>query len=47
MTDLVAGQIQMMIDGIGSLLPHIRDGKARALAVIGASAAPTFRMCRP
>ena len=37
MTDLVAGQIQMMIDGIGSLLPHIRDGKARALAVTGAS----------
>jgi tripartite-type tricarboxylate transporter receptor subunit TctC len=36
MTDLVAGQIQMMIDGIGSLLPHIRDGKARALAVTGA-----------
>jgi tripartite-type tricarboxylate transporter receptor subunit TctC len=35
MTDLVSGQIQMMIDGIGSLLPHIRDGKARALAVTG------------
>ena len=35
MTDLVAGQIQMMIDGIGSLLPHIRDGKVRALAVTG------------
>jgi len=35
MTDLMAGQIQMMIDGIGSLLPHIRDGKVRALAVTG------------
>ena len=35
MTDLVAGQIQMMIDGIGSLLPHIRDGKVRAVAVTG------------
>jgi tripartite-type tricarboxylate transporter receptor subunit TctC len=35
MTDLVSGQIQMMIDGIGSLLPHIRDGKVRALAVTG------------
>ena len=35
MTDMVAGQIQMMIDGIGSLLPHIRDGKVRALAVTG------------
>ena len=40
MTDLVAGQIQMMIDGIGSLLPHIRDGKARALAVTGTTRSP-------
>ena len=35
MTDMLASQIQMMIDGIGSLLPHIRDGKVRALAVTG------------
>jgi tripartite-type tricarboxylate transporter receptor subunit TctC len=35
MTDLVAGEIQMMIDGIGSLLPYIHDGKARALAITG------------
>ena len=40
MTDMVAGQIQMMIDGIGSLLPHIRDGKARALAVTGTTRSP-------
>jgi tripartite-type tricarboxylate transporter receptor subunit TctC len=40
MTDLMAGQIQMMIDGIGSLLPHIRDGKARALAVTGTTRSP-------
>jgi tripartite-type tricarboxylate transporter receptor subunit TctC len=40
MTDMVAGQIQMMIDGIGSLLPHIRDGKVRALAVTGTSRSP-------
>ena len=40
MTDLVAGQIQMMIDGIGSLLPHIRDGKVRALAVTGTTRSP-------
>jgi tripartite-type tricarboxylate transporter receptor subunit TctC len=40
MTDLVAGQIQMMIDGIGSLLPHIRDGKVRALAVTGNTRSP-------
>ena len=35
MSDLVSGQIQLMIDGIGSLLPHIRAGKVRALAVTG------------
>jgi tripartite-type tricarboxylate transporter receptor subunit TctC len=40
MTDLVSGQIHMMIDGIGSLLPHIRDGKARALAVTGTTRSP-------
>lgn len=40
MTDLVSGQIQMMIDGIGSLLPHIRDGRVRALAVTGNRRSP-------
>ena len=40
MTDLVSGQIQIMIDGIGSLLPHIRDGKVRALAVTGERRSP-------
>jgi tripartite-type tricarboxylate transporter receptor subunit TctC len=40
MTDLVSGQIQMMIDGIGSLLPHIRDGKTRAVAVTGTARSP-------
>jgi tripartite-type tricarboxylate transporter receptor subunit TctC len=40
MTDLVSGQIQMMIDGIGSLLPYIRDGKVRAVAVTGRTRSP-------
>ncbi len=40
MTDLVSGQIQVMIDGIGSLLPQIRDGKVRALAVTGKTRSP-------
>jgi tripartite-type tricarboxylate transporter receptor subunit TctC len=35
MTDLLSGQIQMMIDGAGPLLPHIQEGKIRALAVTG------------
>src|SRR5262245_51998002 len=40
MIDLSGGEIQMMIDGIGSLLPHIRGGKVRALAVTGAARSP-------
>jgi tripartite-type tricarboxylate transporter receptor subunit TctC len=40
MTDLAAGQIQMMIDATGSLLPLIRDGKVRALAVTGTTRSP-------
>jgi tripartite-type tricarboxylate transporter receptor subunit TctC len=42
MTDLVAGQIQIMIDGTGPLLPHIREGKIRALAVTGRTRSPDF-----
>jgi tripartite-type tricarboxylate transporter receptor subunit TctC len=42
MTDLVAGEIQMMIDGTGPLLPYIQDGKARALAVTGKTRSPEF-----
>ena len=42
MTDLVAGEIQMMIDGTGPLLPYIQDGKARALAVTGKTSSPEF-----
>jgi tripartite-type tricarboxylate transporter receptor subunit TctC len=35
-TDLLAGQIQMTINGISVLLPHIADGKLRPLAVTSA-----------
>ncbi len=42
MNDLLAGQIQMMIDGTGPLLPHIQDGKIRALAVTGKTRSPDF-----
>ena len=42
MTDLVAGQIQMMIDGVGPLLPYIQDGKIRALAVTGRTRSATL-----
>src|SRR5262249_58000059 len=40
MIDLSGGEIQMMIDGIGSLLPHIRGGKVRALAGTGGARSP-------
>ena len=32
-TDLVAGQIPMMFDNVPPLLPHVRSGRIRALAV--------------
>ena len=32
-TDLLAGQVQMYFENVGSLLPHIEAGKLRALAV--------------
>jgi tripartite-type tricarboxylate transporter receptor subunit TctC len=34
-TDLVAGQIQMTVNGKSVLLPHIQSGKLKALAVTG------------
>lgn len=36
-SDLVAGQVTMMIDNLPSSLPHIQAGKLRALAVTSAS----------
>lgn len=33
MPDLMAGRLDMMFDSISAALPHIRDGKVRALAV--------------
>jgi tripartite-type tricarboxylate transporter receptor subunit TctC len=32
-TDLIGGNIDMLFDAVGPLLPHIRDGRLRALAV--------------
>src|SRR5262245_15667439 len=42
MNDLISGQIQMMIDGIGPLLPHIQQGMIRALATTGRTRSPHF-----
>ena len=39
-TDLLGGQVMMMFDNIPSMLPHIKAGKVRALAVTGARRDP-------
>ena len=38
--DLVAGQIQMLIGGMSSVMPHIKAGRLRAIAVTGAQRSP-------
>jgi tripartite-type tricarboxylate transporter receptor subunit TctC len=42
MSDLISGQIQMMIDGTGPLRPHIQEGTIRALAVTGKTRSADF-----
>jgi tripartite-type tricarboxylate transporter receptor subunit TctC len=39
-TDLLSGQVQLVIDGLLPNLPHIRAGKMKALAVTNARRAP-------
>jgi tripartite-type tricarboxylate transporter receptor subunit TctC len=38
--DLLAGQIQMLIGGMSSVMPHIKGGRLRAVAVTGAQRSP-------
>lgn len=38
--DLVGGQVQAMFSGMSSVMPHIKSGKLRALAVTGAQRSP-------
>ncbi len=37
MTDVIAGQVQLMFNGIPSSMPHLRSGRVRALAVTTAT----------
>ncbi len=42
LTDLVAGQVQVMFDAMITTLPHIRSGKLRALGVTTAMRSPSL-----
>ena len=39
-TALLTGEVQMVIAGVGTILPHAKSGKLRALAVTGAKRSP-------
>jgi tripartite-type tricarboxylate transporter receptor subunit TctC len=40
--DLVGSQIDLMFDNLGSIIPHIKAGRVRILAVSGRSRSPVF-----
>jgi tripartite-type tricarboxylate transporter receptor subunit TctC len=40
MTDLIGGQVPLMVDSLASALPHIKSGKIRAIAVTTPQRAP-------
>ena len=41
-TDLIAGQVQMMITGVLALAPHVKSGKLKALAITSLKRSPSF-----
>ena len=42
LSDLIAGQVDMMFDGLGSSATHIKSGRIKALAVASTKRAPGF-----
>jgi tripartite-type tricarboxylate transporter receptor subunit TctC len=42
LTDLIGGQVEVMFEGMASLVDHIRTGKLRALAVTTAARSPAL-----
>lgn len=42
LNDVIAGQVQMLITGVSSALPHARSGKLRALGVTSAKRLPAL-----
>jgi tripartite-type tricarboxylate transporter receptor subunit TctC len=41
-SDLIAGQVQMMVDGLPSALPHVKAGKLRAIALTSLRRSPSL-----
>jgi len=41
-TDLIAGQVQLMMESMNSITPHARSGRVRGLAVSGATRTATM-----
>lgn len=41
LTDLLGGQVNMMMSSISGLLPNVQNGKLRAIAVTGSTRSPT------
>ncbi|MGO4394984.1 tripartite tricarboxylate transporter substrate binding protein [Variovorax sp. M-6] len=41
-SDLLAGQVQVMVDGLPSALPHVKAGKLRAIALTSLHRAPAL-----
>ena len=41
-SDLLGGQVQMMVDGLPSALPHVKAGKLRAIALTSLHRAPSL-----
>ena len=41
-TDLVAGQVQLMLDNLTSISPHVKSGKVRGLGVSSLKRSPIF-----
>jgi tripartite-type tricarboxylate transporter receptor subunit TctC len=42
MTDLISGRVQIGVDALPNVLPHVRSGKIRALAVLPAARTPVL-----
>jgi tripartite-type tricarboxylate transporter receptor subunit TctC len=42
LVDLMSGQVQLMMEGLNSVTPHVKAGRVRGLAVTGPARSPIF-----